>query len=194
MINYLQTIDLKLLYLINHSFSNSVFDLVMPVLRNKLTWLPLYAVVVYLIIKKYSLKSIWVIAFAILSVVIADQVSSGLMKPFFERVRPCNNPNLTSWLNLPMGKGNGWSFVSSHAANHFALAVYFSLVLIGYKNQFKIIFPFLCWASLIAFAQVYIGFHYPSDVIVGGLLGAFIGWGMGKLNCLVMCMRSGKKL
>jgi len=194
MINYLQGIDLRLLYLINNTFSNSVFDVVMPVLRNKWTWLPLYSFIIYLIVKKYQMKSIWVIGFALLSVVVADQVSSGLIKPFFERIRPCNNSNLENWLNLPMGKGNGWSFVSSHAANHFALAIYFIMVLIGYKNQFKVILPFLLWAFLIAFAQVYIGFHYPSDVIVGGFIGAAIGWGVGKLNCLVMCLRSDKTI
>jgi membrane-associated phospholipid phosphatase len=194
MAGFFYSLDLKLLYFINHSLSNPVFDIIMPFFREKLTWVPLYLVVVYFMIKKYGLKSLWVIGFAILTVVLCDQISSGWIKPFFERNRPCNNPEISNWLNLPIGKGSGWSFVSSHASNHFGLAVYFSMIFMGFKNQLRIILPFLLWAMCIALAQVYIGFHYPSDVLVGGAIGAIIGFGMAKLNCLVLCYRSGSKI
>lgn len=194
MTEFFYSLDLKLLFFINHSLSNPVFDVLMPFFRDKKTWIPLYLIVVYLIIRKYQLKSIWVIAFALLTVVIGDQISSGIIKPLVERMRPCNNPEIASWLNLPIGKGNGWSFVSSHATNHFGLAVYFSMVFMGYKNQLRILLPFLIWAFFIALAQVYIGFHYPSDVICGGIIGAIIGFAMAKLNCLVLCYRSGSKV
>ena len=194
MFDYLYSLDLKLLYFINHTLSNPVFDFIMPIMRGKLTWVPLYLLIVYFIIKKYGLKSVWVIGFALISVLIADRISAGIIKPYFERLRPCNDPNLASWLKLPNGKGSSFGFVSSHAANHFAMAVYFIMVFVGYKNQYKIIIPFLAWAALIAFAQVYIGFHFPSDVVLGGLLGAIIGFGVAKLNCLTLCYRSGKKL
>jgi len=194
MLDFFYSLDVKLLHFINHTLSNQVFDFLMPIVRGKLTWIPLYILVIYFIIKKYGLKSIWVIGFALITVLIADKISSGLIKPYFHRLRPCNNPELASWIKLPNGDGNGWSFVSSHATNHFALAVYFIMVFIGYRKQNKIIIPFLSWAFLIAFAQVYIGFHYPSDVIVGGLLGSVIGYGMAKLNCLILCYRSGERI
>jgi len=194
MIDFFYSLDLKLLYFINHSLSNPVFDAIMPFFREKMTWIPLYLVVIYFIIKKYQLKSIWVIAFSLITVVLCDQVSSGLIKPFFERARPCNNPEIISWLNLPIGKGHGWSFVSSHATNHFGLAVYFSMIFMGYKNQIRILLPFLLWAFFIALAQVYIGFHYPTDVLIGGLIGAGLGYGTAKLNCLVLCYRSGNNI
>lgn len=194
MLEFFYSLDLKLLYFINHTLSNPVFDAVMPLLRGKLTWIPLYLIIIYFIIKKYGLKSVWVIGLALLTVLLADRISAGLIKPYFERLRPCNNPEIQSWLNLPNGKGSNWSFVSSHAANHFALAVYFIMVFIRHRNKYKIIIPFLTWAFLIAFAQVYIGFHYPSDVIAGGILGSIIGYAVGKLNCLVLCYRSGKKV
>ena len=190
----LQALDLKVLYFVNHTLSNSFFDWLMPLMRHKLTWIPLYLVIIYLIIRRYGWKSIWVLLFAVLAVVVSDQISSGLIKPFFERVRPSNNPNLAAWLNLPNGHGNGWSFVSSHASNHFALSVYLIHVFLRYSYQYKVILPLLCWAALVSFAQVYIGFHYPSDVVVGGLLGIAIGHAFGKLNCLVLCMRSGDKI
>lgn len=190
----LHHIDLKLLYFINHQMSNALFDYLMPLLRGKLIWSPLYVLIIYFTVKKYGLKSIWVIGFALLTVLIADRLSAGLLKPYFQRLRPCNNPELSDWLLLPHGKGSGWSFVSSHATNHFAISVYFILVFIGYKHQLKVAIPFLFWALVIAFAQVYIGFHYPSDVIAGGLIGCLIGYAMGRLNCLVLCYRSGLKI
>jgi len=193
MLESIYSLDIKILYFINHRLSNPLFDLIMPLLRGKLIWLPLYAAVVYFIIKKYGSKSIWVIGFALLAVLISDQISSGLIKPCYHRLRPCNNPEIANWLKLPMGAGSGWSFVSSHASNHFAMAVYFIHIFIRYKDKYKLIIPFLSWAFLIAFAQVYIGFHYPSDVIAGGLLGSAIGFAAGKLNCLVICLRSGGK-
>ena len=194
MLEFFYALDLKVLYFINHTLSNPVFDIIMPLLRGKLTWVPLYLLIINFIIKKYGLKSVWVIGFALFSVLVADQISSGLIKPYFERLRPCNNPELASWLNLPNGNGSSWSFVSSHSANHFSMAAYFSMVLIGYRKQYNIVIPFLTWAFLIAFAQVYIGFHYPSDVILGGLLGSAIGYAMAKLNCLVLCYRSGERI
>lgn len=194
MLEFFYSLDLKLLYFINHTLSNPVFDALMPLLRGKLTWIPLYLIIIYFIIKKYGLKSVWVIGCALLTVLIADRISAGLIKPYFERLRPCNNPEIQSWLNLPNGRGSSWSFVSSHATNHFALAVYFIMIFIRHRGKYKIIIPFLSWAFLIAFAQVYIGFHYPSDVIAGGILGSLIGYGVGKLNCLILCYRSGKKV
>lgn len=191
---FLINLDIKWLFFINHTLSNQFFDMLMPILRNKLTWLPLYLFVIYLITKKYGFKSIWVIGFAILTVVFCDQISSGLIKPYFERMRPCNNPEISDWIKLPIGKGHGWSFVSSHATNHFGLATYFSMVLIRYKNQYKVYLPFMIWAFSIAFAQVYLAYHYPSDVIVGALLGMVIGHGLARLNCLVICLRSDQKI
>jgi len=186
MIEFLQAVDIRLLYIINNALSNPVFDFLMPFLRQKLTWVPLYFLLIFFIVKRYGIKSIWVIAFALVSVLLADKISSGLIKPHYHRIRPCNNLLLEYWLKLPMGKGSGWSFVSSHAANHFALAIYFIMIFINNTNRLKVVTLFLSWAGLVAYAQVYIGFHYPSDVVAGGILGGLIGLVMGNLNARVL--------
>lgn len=194
MLDYLYSVDIKILYFINHDLSNPIFDLMMPIVRQKAVWIPLYLILLGWIFKKYGLKSLWVVAFGLLTVLLCDQLSAGLIKPLVQRLRPCHNELIASWLLLPAGKGHGWSFVSSHATNHFGLAVYFSMVFMGYYNRFRILIPFLLWASLIAFAQVYTAYHYPSDVLAGGLLGAAVGYAMAKLNCLVLCYRSGNQI
>ena len=155
----------------------------MPLIRNKYTWIPLYIVVFYFIYKKHKKQSILIAGFAIILVLLSDQLSSSVIKPFFERIRPCNNDEFSKWINLPIGKGNGWSFVSSHAANHFALAYYFSYFLDGFRGKLYIALIFFVWASLISFAQVYIGFHYPVDVFCGALLGISIAFFVIKI-CL----------
>lgn len=148
----------------------------MPFLRGKYTWLPLYAVILYFIFKNYKSKGFIITGFAIITIIISDQLSSSIIKPFFERVRPCNNYYFEDWINLPIGKGSGWSFVSSHASNHFAIAWFLSWVFApGFKN--KLIWVILLfWASIISFAQVYIGFHYPVDVFCGAFLGISVAF------------------
>ena len=176
-------LDLDLFYFINQGLRNDFFDIIMPFLRAKYTWIPLYAVILYFIFKKYKTKGFIITGFAIITILISDQLSSSLIKPFFERARPCNNYYFEDWINLPIGKGSGWSFVSSHASNHFALAFYFSYFLGGFRGKLYIALIFFVWASLISFAQVYIGFHYPVDVFCGALLGISIAFFVIKI-CL----------
>lgn len=173
---FIYKLDVDVLHFVNHTLSNEVFDVVFPFFRYKFTWIPLYIFVLFLIVKKYRKQALAVIGFTILTVFLSDQLSSSVIKPIFERLRPCNNPDFANWLKLPIGKGSGWSFVSSHASNHFALAFIFSYFLTGFKNKIYIPVLFMIWAALVAFAQVYIGFHYPSDVICGAITGLAIAF------------------
>ncbi len=179
--SFFYSLDIRLLYFINHTLSHSVLDEIMPIMRHKLTWIPLYLFFIIHSFKKYNWMGLAVVGFGILAVVLADQISSGLIKPYFQRPRPCNADDLGAWLSLPNGIGHGWSFISSHATNHFALALYFAKTISGRTCKKQIVYALILWASLIAFAQVYIGFHYPSDVIIGGLIGALIGISMERL-------------
>ena len=109
----------------------------------------------------------------------ADQASSDFFKPYFHRIRPCNNPALDGIVRVLVPHSNGFSFPSSHAANHFALAL-FSAITLGHLHKW--VWPVaLLWATVVAYAQVYVGVHYPVDVICGGLLGVLIGIGTGKI-------------
>jgi undecaprenyl-diphosphatase len=187
-------IDKQLFFEINECYQNQFFDTLMPILCDKYTWFPLYLILIGIIIYKFRWKAVWVLLFAGLTVVLADQISAGLIKPHFERLRPCNDPCYGDLVNNIVGCGNGYSFVSSHATNHFALAMFFISIFLKRSNRFFIPFIFLLWAASISFAQVYVGVHYPSDVIVGGLIGVLIGFGMGKLNTYIQCIRCDKKI
>ena len=100
------------------------------------------------------------------------------MKPYFGRLRPCNDPVMKQVVHLLVPCGGGKSFPSSHAANHFSLAVFSSMTVGKFA---KWLTPaWLVWAAVVSYSQVYVGVHYPLDVLVGGTLGACIGWMTGK--------------
>lgn len=173
---------------------NDLFDILMPMFRDKFFWIPLYVLIMALIIKKFGLKSVYVIGISVLTVLIADQLSASVIKPLVGRVRPCNDPLIGDLVNRLVDCGSGYSFVSSHATNHFALAVFFITLFNKPSLRYYVIIPFLFWAGLVSFAQVYVGVHYPLDVLSGGVLGAVIGLLMGQLNTFILCVRCGHTL
>ncbi|MBP9883927.1 MAG: phosphatase PAP2 family protein [Chitinophagales bacterium] len=171
--------DQQIFFFINRQLSNPAFDFIMPYVRERDFWIPLYVLLVFYfvrLLKKWS----WVaLLTAAITVVITDQVSSTLIKPWIGRLRPCNDPSLAEQVQLIVNCGSGFSFVSSHAANHFGIACFLIVML---QHRLKWILPVaLFWAALVSFAQVYVGVHYPLDVICGGLLGVATGILAGKI-------------
>lgn len=167
-------LDQHIFQLINQQWTNGLFDIVMPFVRDKVNWIPLYIVLVIFLLYKYRLKGLWVILFTILVVALSDQISSSVIKPLVGRLRPCNEPGFMDQVRLLVHCGSGKSFPSSHASNHFGMAVFLGFC---FKNNYKWTFPvLLLWAALISYAQVYVGVHYPIDVLCGAILGATIGW------------------
>lgn len=173
---------------------NPQMDNIMPLLRDKFTWIPLYVLILVLIIRKYKYKAVWVLIFAGLTILLADRISAGIIKPLVQRLRPCNDPCISGLFENLVDCGSGFSFVSSHATNHFALALFFISIFITRSNRFTIVPVFISWAALISFAQVYVGVHYPLDVITGAGIGTLVGYGTGWVNQFVLVMRSGKAL
>jgi membrane-associated phospholipid phosphatase len=110
----------------------------------------------------------------IITVLVADQISSHVLKPLVERLRPCNQPMWSHFVRTLIHCGSGYSFPSSHATNHFAIAIFlmFSFRKNGRYLHMSLLFV---WASLISIGQVYVGVHYPLDIITGCLLGSSIG-------------------
>ena len=119
-----------------------------------------------------------VFVFAGITILLTDQIASSIIKPAVHRLRPCNDPAVLPDMHLLVDCGPGFSFISSHASNHFGIAVF--LILILRKRFSWITPPALLWATLICFAQVYVGLHYPLDVIGGALLGVVIGMITGR--------------
>jgi len=178
MLDKIQAIDERLFLLINDGMSNGFFDALSVFWRNKYFWFPLYIFLLFFLIYNYKGKSIWLI-FIILGVAsLADIVSSHIFKEFFERIRPCNDVNFMQQVNLRVGCGSAFSFTSSHAANHTAVGVIAGLVLHRHKIALWI---GLLWGLSISITQVYVGVHYPTDVICGALLGAGIAFIIYKL-------------
>jgi undecaprenyl-diphosphatase len=173
-IEKLEHIDQELLLYLN-SFHSDFMDQVMWLVSGKLEWIPLYLVLLYLLYKQYG-KNIWMLLLGVgLSILMADQFSVKLFKEFFERYRPCHNLDIGEFVHLVNNKcGGKFGFVSSHAANSFALASYVGLLL---RDRFKYaLFLLLFWALLVSYSRVYLGVHYPADILGGGVLGFLIGF------------------
>ncbi|MBP7389472.1 MAG: phosphatase PAP2 family protein [Chitinophagales bacterium] len=169
----LHELDYSLFKLVNQQLANIVLDILCPVAREKLIWFPIYALIAFFLYKRYRNRAIWIGAMAILTILLSDQISASLVKPYFHRLRPCNNPEIKYQVRLLVDScGSGYSFVSSHATNHFALAVFLSFVTIERKKWMPVLF---IWAIFVSFSQVYVGLHFPGDVAAGALLGTLIG-------------------
>ena len=166
--------DKELFSLINMQWCNAFLDLVLPYWRTKTTWIPLYILLFLIIGKDRGFKIFWVLIVLGLTIAVADQISSEWIKKIVERVRPCNDsslPNVRALIHC----GSGFSFTSSHATNHFALVMQLFLIFrMTWKARYFV--ALFIWAALIAYAQVYVGVHYPLDVLAGGLVGCILAW------------------
>ncbi len=173
-IEWLTGKDKELFLFINQRCSNSFFDWLMPIIREAKNWIPLYIfLIVFASIKLKKYVWIWILL-AIATFTLTDQFSSHIFKPLFARLRPCADPNFSPQIRLLLDHcSGGFSFTSSHACNHFGIATFIIISLGFYLNKWK--YLFMIWAAIICFAQVYVGVHYPLDVLCGGLLGALIG-------------------
>ncbi|SRR5690554_5381744 len=143
--------------------------------RNKFTWIPLYVALIVLMVWRWK-KNSWVpILFSILTVACSDFTSSELIKKSVERPRPCH---IMEQIDQRVKCGSGYSFTSSHATSHMALAVFwFQLFSFWGRNRWWLI----VWAVLIGFAQIFVGVHYPLDVLAGFIVGFLIGGAVFRL-------------
>lgn len=168
---WLIDLDQQIFHTINTTWSNTFFDHAMPLMRNRLIWAPLYIFALVYILMYYKRKAWIVLVGAAITIGLSDNISSRLIKPFVKRPRPCHMAH-RMMVQARVNCGPGYSFPSSHATNHFAFALFMS-GLMGLKRKRNILW--LTWAASIGFAQIYVGVHYPVDVIMGSLLGALIG-------------------
>ena len=176
MLQKLQQIDLQLMIFFNRKLENSIFDTIMPWLRESIFWAPLYLYMIAWGLMNLGKKGIWWVAWAVATIALSDQVSSGLIKNTVARIRPCRNPEVLSYIQLRLENCSGaYSFTSSHAANHFALAMYVFMSL-GPVIGTRITRWLFVWAAAICYAQVYVGVHYPFDVLGGTLVGLGCGY------------------
>jgi undecaprenyl-diphosphatase len=179
MLEQLIQFDQNLFFTINHGLSNSFFDWLMPALRNRFFWTPLYLFIIIFFIRNYGKQGWILILFLILTFGFTDFFSSSILKPSVQRLRPCNDPEIKSDVKNLIACGSGFSFPSSHASNHFGLAVF---LIVMFYPKWRLILPIgLFWAASISFAQVYVGVHYPVDILAGAIIGGMIGYIMGTI-------------
>lgn len=142
-------------------------------------WIPLYGVLLYMLFKTYGRRGWWVLLAVAVVVLCSDQLSSHICKPLFHRLRPCFNPDLEGLVHLPKGlPGGRYGFVSSHAANTFSVATFLTL---AFRKRYRWIGWLLYgWAFIASYSRIYVGVHYPGDILVGAVLGGVIGWACWK--------------
>ena len=146
-----------------------------------LMWLPLYLLLIVLIAKNKRGKELWLaLLLVVFNVVFTDQGSVQLFKEQFMRLRPCHVEEILDRIRLVKGScGGKYGFISSHASNTFGLAVLVGSIL---KKHYRYALALLIiWATIVSYSRVYLGVHYPGDIIGGGLFGSFVGWAMFKL-------------
>jgi len=168
MIDILVEIDKKLMVFLNKTISNSIFDILMPIITNQ-NFLAIIGVILIIYLGYFGEKKGRITLLVLLFAAgMSDAICAQIIKPWVGRIRPSHE--FIEYINLLVSKGGKWSFPSNHAANSFA----FATVLSYFYDKNKIILFSI--ASAIAFSRVYVGVHYPMDIFFGGLIGYTISW------------------
>jgi len=172
MIEYLDKID-RSIFLFLNGIHSPFWDKVMFWISGDTSWIFLYIIMLIGLAVKYRWKMIFIVIAISLTITASDQFSVHFFKEVFERLRPCHNLEISELVHLVNNHcGGKFGFVSSHAANTFALAMLTSGL---FRNKYFTWFIFI-WAAIVSYSRIYLGVHYPGDIIGGALLGVFIGW------------------
>ncbi len=179
----LKELDTAIFLYLNSHYHENISPFMLWATGDK-AWIPLYIFIIALLIWKFRQKSLAILVLVALTITAADQFSSGFMKPTIQRLRPCYEPALAGKVHLVTeGCGGQYGFISSHAANTFALATLLSMLVLQTKQPYAkqiTVFMFL-WASFVSYTRIYVGVHYPADIICGALAGSFIAWSFTKI-------------
>ncbi len=172
MIEYLLDLD-QTVFLFFNSFNSSFWDRAMFMFSGRFIWVPMYVAFFIAFFKGFSwrIALTWVVAVG-LTILLADQICATFIRPFFERLRPSNPANPVSELVHIVRdyRGGRYGFPSCHAANSFGLATIMALIWRGTRLRW---FIFL-WAFVNSYSRIYLGVHYPGDLLVGGIIGSLI--------------------
>ncbi len=172
-------IDEQLTIAIN-ALHSPFFDVVMYNVSKTFIWIPFYALLIYFLFRQYGKQAVWKLLFIVLLVFLVDQTSVHCFKNVFERLRPCHNPEVAPFLHLVNGKcGGQYGFISSHAANTFALATFLFFEM---RKKYPLSAWLFLWAGIISYSRIYLGVHYLGDVICGSLWGIGLGYFVFRLE------------
>lgn len=184
MISWLDGIDKSLFHFINGTLSNPLFDVLMPIITNQNYWVFPILILIFVLILKGGKRGKIAAGILIISVAATDVIAAQIIKPWVGRLRPSHA--MVDSINLLVAKGGKYSFVSNHAANMFSAAVVLTYF---YSTWKRFLFTM---AVIVALSRIYVGVHYPGDVIIGGLFGYGVAWSVISLWILLK-MRETKK-
>ena len=172
-IHWILESDTQLLLAVQETGGNTLADRLMLALREAKTWIPLYAFMVWWAWRHARPQALIFVFLSVAAVGMADFVSASVLKPLAGRLRPCQEPELEGVMRVLKGCGGQYGLPSSHASNHFTLATFWYWAIRQLKGQrWTWLFG---WAFLIGYAQVYVGKHYPLDIVGGAILGVYLG-------------------
>ncbi len=160
-----------LLYL--HGLSSPWMDVVMAGVTEKYNWLPLYLLLFIILFKNFGWQGIYTLVAVVILITLSDQLTSSFMKPFFHRFRPCHDPEIGHLVRIVTKCGGYFGFVSSHASNSFAVATYFWLI---FHNKYRWMIWLLVWPVIVSYSRIYLGVHYPLDILGGAIVGIVLGY------------------
>ncbi len=179
-LQWLEQWDTYLFLKINTVWTNPVLDSIYPWWRDANAWIPLYLFLLVFVLLNFKKKALPWILFAVLTLVLTDQLNSTYIKSWVGRLRPCSDPNFMGHVRLLLNNcSGGFSFPSSHAVNHFGFAMFVFLTLRPILKKWG--YLLFLWAGSIVYGQVYVGVHYPVDVVCGSLLGCLLGYIMATI-------------
>jgi undecaprenyl-diphosphatase len=171
--DYISNVDTELFFILN-GLHTPWLDPVMFYMSMTVFWIPLFIFLIYLIIKSFGKTSLIPLICIAVCIVCTDQITSGIMKPAFARLRPTHEPLLKERIHTVNGyRGGRFGFASSHAANTFGVATFLFLLL---RNRYRWISLLFIWALVMSYTRIYLGVHYPGDILVGTAIGILCGW------------------
>ena len=166
--------DYWLMLRINKDWTSPWFDKIALLARESYLYVPFYLFLAMFMIMNFGKKGAWWVVTVLAMAGLNDLISSHVIKEIFDRPRPCRDPMMASQIRLIARYcGMNGSFISSHASNHFAAATFIFQTLKFLSRKWALVF---LWAAIISYAQVYVGVHYPSDVICGAIFGFAMGY------------------
>jgi undecaprenyl-diphosphatase len=184
MLSFLQQLD-KEIFLFLNGIHNPFFDSLMWYISLPGTWIPFYVLLSYLLYRKFGKNVVFYLVIIGLAVGLSDFIASGIIKESVQRFRPSREHSLDGLVHLlsnpvtgQLYMGGKYGFVSSHAANSFALAVLFSLFFDRKWASIGLIF----WALLVSYSRIYLGVHYPGDILGGALVGVIVAFLLYKIS------------